>query len=388
MGKKEASILAELDQRTERCAFGPATGACVDGLGNLIEGYRLYAKAEGKSANTIALTTTAVGLLRDFLEADGLSTNVNEITAQELKRFILYLQQAKVFRQHSFARPQDRTLSGHTVNCYLRSIRAFWSWLEFEEIIDFNSFSKVRIPRPPKKITPTFSEGQIQGLFGMMDTSTAVGFRDWTMLLILLDTGLRVSELAGLGLEDVDLDQMLLKVYGKGAKERIVPIGVRVQRAMWKYLQRYRPEPASPRFNNMFLTRNGKPMTKGRIEIIVKQYGERAGLVGVRCSPHTFRHTFAISYLRNGGDVFTLQRILGHSSLEVVKVYVSLASADIQAAHRRCSPADNMDLSAGRNRGVAKRPVAGGKARTLKAHQAGLAKNRKVLSSNRELVSR
>lgn len=328
------------------CALGDRadTGSCATELGNLIEGYRLYAKAEGNSPNTIALTTTAVGILRDFLEQEGLSTDVTQITTWELRRFTLYLQQAKVFRDHPFTRPQERRLSGHTVNCYLRAIRAFCSWLTYEEIIQANPFSRLKIPNAPRKVTPTFSEEQIQALSGAIDTSTPAGFRDWAIILTLLDTGLRVSELADLGLENVNLDQRQLKVCGKGAKERIVPIGVKVQRAMWQYLQWYRPNPASPRFNSFFLTQDGRPMTRGRILTQIKRCGKRAGLVGVRCSPHTFRHTFAISYLRNGGDVFSLQRILGHSSLETVMVYVNLAQTDVQAAHRRYSPADNIDL--------------------------------------------
>jgi len=88
----------------------------------------------------------------------------------------------------------------------------------------------------------------------------------------------------------------------------------------------------------------GMPLTKTYIETLLKRYAKKAGIEGVRCSPHTFRHTFAISYLRNGGDVFSLQHILGHSSLDVVRIYVNLAQVDIKAAHRRYSPADNMNL--------------------------------------------
>ena len=329
---------------------GSPPGGHATRLENLIEGYRLCAKAEGKSHNTIALTTTALGILRDFLEQEGISTDVTQISPRELRRFILYLQQVKVFRDHPSTSPQDRRLSGHSINCYLRAIRAFWSWLVSEDIIEVSPFSRVKIPKPPKKVTPTFSEGQIQALLGVIDTSTATGLRDWAIILTLLDTGLRVSELAHLEAANVNLTQRLLKVSGKGAKERMVPIGVRVQRAMWRYLQRYRPEPAGPRISSFFLTRDGRPMTKGRIETVIKRHGEKARIEGVRCSPHTFRHTFAITYLRNGGDVFSLQQILGHSGLDIVRVYVNLAQADVQAAHQRCSPADNMDLKMGRKR--------------------------------------
>ena len=327
----------------------------VTSLENLIEGYRLYARSEGKSQNTIALTATAVGILVGLLQQEGLSTDVTRITAQDIRSFILSLQQTKVFSEHPFARPQERRLSGHTVNCYLRTIRAFWSWLVYEEIIDINPFSRIKIPSPPRKVIPTFTEDQIQALFGAIDTSTPTGFRDWTIGLTLLDTGVRVSEIANLTLENVNLDHMQLKVYGKGAKERTVPIGVRVQRAIWKYTQQYRPDPANPRFTTLFLTKDGKPVTKGRIETQIKRLGERARITGVRCSPHTFRHTFATSYLRNGGNVFNLQSILGHSSLETTMCYINLAQTDVQDAHRRYSPADTIDLTKKTGHGVSEK---------------------------------
>jgi len=313
-------------------------------LDTLIQGYRLYAQTEGKSPKTIRITTTAVTTLRDFLQSRRFPTDVMEIGAQELREFILHLQQVKAFEHHPFTRPQQRGLSGHGINCYLRAVRAFWSWLVREEIILSNPFAKLRIPKPPKKIIPTFSESQIEVLLGVIYIVTAEGFRDWTMILTLLDTGLRASELAGLRLEDINLEDGVLKVNGKGGKERMVPIGARVQRAMWKYLQRYRAQPANPLCSHLFLTRSGEPLTVNRLEAIIEKYGAKGGIEGVRCSPHTFRHTFAISYLRNGGDVFSLQRILGHSSLEVVKCYVNLAEADVKACHTRFSPADNMVL--------------------------------------------
>ncbi len=196
-------------------------------LDNLIQGYRLYAQTEGKSQKTISITITAATSLRDFLKANGFPTDVAEIGAQELREFILHLQQVKAYKYHPFTRPQDKGLSGHAINCYLRAIRAFWSWLGREEIILSNPFAKVRIPKAPKKVIPTFSESQMQALLGVIHTPTPVGFRDWTMILTLLDTGLRASELVGLTVKNVNLDDGIVKVNGKGAKERIVPTGAR-----------------------------------------------------------------------------------------------------------------------------------------------------------------
>ncbi len=104
-------------------------------LDNLIQGYQLCARTEGKSENTIRITKTALATLRGFLESRGYSTDTNEIGTCELREFILYLQQVRAFEHHPFTKPQNRRLSGYAVNCYLRATRAFWSWLIREEII-------------------------------------------------------------------------------------------------------------------------------------------------------------------------------------------------------------------------------------------------------------
>jgi len=182
----------------------------------------------------------------------------------------------------------------------MRSIRAFWSWLVEEEVIASNPFSRLKIPKPPKKITATFSPYQIELLLGVM-SSSAEGYRDMVIILALLDTGLRVNELINLKIDNVWLEEGLIKVLGKGNKERLVPIGKQIRKLLWRYITQYRPEPARPNLDNLFLTRDGRPLTKNRVDSIIKRYGKIAGLTGVRCSPHTLRHTFAIDYLRNGG---------------------------------------------------------------------------------------
>jgi len=99
-----------------------------------------------------------------------------------------------------------------------------------------------------------------------------------------------------------------------------------------------------PQNEYVFLTREGRPLTNSRVQALMKRYGRKAGITGVRCSPHTLRHTACLMWIRNGGDVFSLQRITGHSSLEVLKGYVNLAQSDVGTAHRRYSPVDNMRM--------------------------------------------
>jgi integrase/recombinase XerD len=313
-------------------------------LTRLLEGYRLSARSEGKSDSTIAIVEASVRYLDEFLSANTYSSDVTEIGVEELRRFIVDLKERPRFAHHRFTKPQPGRLSGHTINGYLRALQAFWSWLARESFIKENPFDRLRIPKPPKKIIPVFTEEQLRQLLAAIEMTSATGYRDYAIILTLLDTGVRCGELIGLRLTDINLESRLLKVWGKGSKERLVPIGAKVQKALWKYLARYRPDPATPRYDNIFLTLTGHPLTKDRLEAIVERYGEKAGISGVRVSPHTFRHTMAVTFLRSGGDVFSLQRILGHSQLEVLRGYINLAQADISRVHQRHSPADNLEF--------------------------------------------
>ena len=312
-------------------------------LGNLIEGYQLCARSEGKSENTVELTTRTVRYLRNFLIHSGLPTNVGLIGVNEIRGFILHLKEAQRFERHPYIKSHDRKLTGHTINCYLRSISAFWSWLLKEKFISDNPFARVKIPKAPKKVITPFTEEQIQSLLQAIDTSTTTGLRNYAMVLAFLDTGMRLGELNGLKMNDVDLRNRTLKVFGKGAKERRLPIGKRLLAALWKY-QLHRPQPATGAIDSFFLTRDGWPLTKSRVETIMKNLGKKADLQGVRCSPHTFRHTFCIQFLRNGANLFTLQQMTGHSSLEVLRGYVALAESDVRVAHQKFSPVDNLNL--------------------------------------------
>lgn len=313
-------------------------------LANVLQGYRLCAQAEGKSRKTILVVVESASYLERFLHSEGLTTDVTAITPNEIRAFVLYLQRKRRFSGHPLAKAQDDGLSPTTINSYLRAIRAFWSWLLREEIIIENPFSRVKIPRAPRKVVNTFSESQLQSILNTIDTSRTSGFRDYVIMLTLLDTGLRVSELTGLRLDDLRLEEGLLKVVGKGGKERLIPIGRGVKQLLWRYITSFRPEPTKVNCQYVFLTHDGRPLTGKRIGYRIAAYGRRAELSGVRCSPHTLRHTAAVSFLRNGGDVFSLQRLLGHSTLAMTRHYCELADVDVKRAHSKASPVDNLGL--------------------------------------------
>jgi integrase/recombinase XerC/integrase/recombinase XerD len=160
--------------------------------------------------------------------------------------------------------------------------------------------------------------------------------------LILLDTGLRVGELVNLKVDDVHMDEGYLKVLGKGRKERIVPIGNNAQKALQRYLFRFRPKPINPIINNVFLSHSSSPLTENSMKLVFSRLAKRSGVQ--RLHAHLCRHTFATRFLINGGDVFSLQQILGHSTLTMVSHYVNLASSHITIQHQKFSPLDRLNL--------------------------------------------
>lgn len=305
-------------------------------LKNLIEGYRLSCQTEGKSPQTIEWYTTFLKRFCDFLEQNKFPTDLSRIDKSHIREFIHYLQtEAKT--------PYTvKPLSQATVQGYVRTLKAFFSWATREEYIELNPMTRIPVPKGTTRVVNTFNSEQISKLAGECRRANGA-YRNLTMLLLLLDSGIRVSELVNIELNDVDLGEGCIKIRrAKGNKERIVPIGSLVQKSLWRYINHYRPQPVTQRITRLFLSHNGLPLTKSGIQQMLRRNGKRASITGVRCSPHTFRHTFAKNYLLNGGDIFSLQKILGHSSLASVRVYLNLFAGDIKRQHQRFSPVDNM----------------------------------------------
>jgi site-specific recombinase XerD len=226
-----------------------------------------------------------------------------------------------------------------TLDSAFRILRTLFSWLEREGLLLINPMTKVERPRREKRLVRPFSLEQLRAFLGSIDTRTGVGARNFALCVLLADTGLRISEALDLRCLDLDFGEGIARVMGKGRRERVIPLGQTTRRALLNWLK-IRGE--IPGMELLFCNRFGQPMKKRAVCDAFAIIGRRAGIAGVRCSPHTLRHTFAVTYLRNGGDPLTLQKILGHATLEMTRRYAELADSDAIARHRTASPLDRL----------------------------------------------
>lgn len=312
-------------------------------LGEVIKEYLLCCQIEGKSPKTVAWYGQKLQYFDEFLRRGGHSRPVDEIRTSDLRCFINHLQTEVIADANNPCKPKrNEGLSPHTVAGYVRTLKAFFSWAVREGLITDNPAARVSVPKAPSLVMRSFSDEEVSALLDAIDLARPTGPRDRAILVSLLDTGIRASELVGLRLCDLHLHEGWFKVLGKGGKERLIPMGYGCQRVLGRYVRRFRPQPMVPTINQVFLTRDGRLLTPHRLYEIVSGVCKRAGIQGKRLGPHTCRHTFARKFLMNGGDLLTLQRILGHSSLDVVKLYVALTTDDILSRQRRFSPMDRV----------------------------------------------
>jgi len=221
-----------------------------------------------------------------------------------------------------------KTNSAISVNTYLRCINAYFRWLQQE-----HGAEPVKIPRlkEEQNVLATLTPDHVKRLIQFSPKGRNLK-RAHTLTLLLLDTGLRFAEALGLTWDRVDLDNLVLKVQGKGGKHRVVPISLECRKVLYRWKQQHRES------DLVFPTKSGIVSSQRNVGRDVRLLGQRVGITGVRFSPHTFRHTFAVSYLRAGGNVLYLQRILGHSSLEMTNRYTrSLGIDDLSAVHSKLS---------------------------------------------------
>lgn len=231
------------------------------------------------------------------------------------------------------------------------ALRAFFRFLAGERLIPSNPMSLVEKPKRERRLIQSLTVEQIQALLAVPDTTTFYGARIWTAVLVLLDSGLRASELLGLRRDRVTFSATgaILRVIGKGDKEREVPIGSQAKAALLAFMGRYSPADSELVFTDQF----GQQQKLRWLEWQVRDLAKRAGITGVKVTPHIFRHTFAVRYLSAGGNIRSLQLTLGHSDPTMTLHYLeSLTGKDMAAQHRKFSPVDTLGAVPGIRRQV------------------------------------
>jgi integrase/recombinase XerD len=279
------------------------------------------------SVNTIDYYSRELGYFADFLKLrDVLS--MEDLTPDAVRGYLVDLQ-------------THRNAGG--CHASWRAIKAFCSWFEKEEEDSGwkNPMRKIPAPKISTDPLPGISLDDFSRMVETCSSSEFLDLRDKSILLALLDTGLRRAELLAINLEDINMNTGEIRVRaGKGNKRRTVIIGLKTRRALSRYLRK-RPDirPADP----LFVIRTGKRLEPKALVQVIKTRGRRAGLEKLP-GTHDFRRAFALQFLRNGGDVFTLQRLMGHSSLTILRRYLAQDDGDLMDEHKDHSPVDNSDI--------------------------------------------
>ena len=299
-----------------------------------VEGYLLAATARHLSKNTISDYCFTFRKFQAFLDCD---PPIEEITSKQIEAFLA-----------------AQKVTKKTVLNYHIGLSALWTWAVADGIASEHVVRKVERVKPEKRSIVPYSEDDVRAMLNSLNSSQQYSRpgkstsqhklpqaeRNRAIIMLLLDTGIRATELCELAIHQVDLQNRRVTVHGKGSKERTVPISSRTGQAIWRYLKTDRVEDYVS--ERLFTTLNGRPMDRDRLLKSIRSIGKRAELKGANV--HRFRHTFAINYLRNGGDAFSLQISLGHSTMEMVKTYLALAQADLEENHLRASPVDHWRL--------------------------------------------
>ena len=221
----------------------------------------------------------------------------------------------------------------------LSSLRRYYALQLQQGTLRADPTARVRAPKLPRRLPKNLAESQVEALLAAPDPETTLGLRDRAMLETLYATGLRVSELTGLKLAQVSLDMGVVRVMGKGSKERLVPLGEEAIAWIRLYLATGRAALAGKaRGDAMFVTARGGPLTRQAFWALVKRYAARAGIPAASLSPHVLRHAFATHLLNHGADLRVVQLLLGHADITTTTIYTHVARERLKELHARHHP--------------------------------------------------
>ncbi|MGZ8242431.1 site-specific tyrosine recombinase XerD [Methylomagnum sp.] len=289
-------------------------------------------------------------LIRRFTDAlwieEGLSENTQKAYGSDLAHFAAWLavRQATLTDVDSgmieayLAEKYRRKASGRSTARLLSSLRKFYLFLIREGYLEEDPTLVIEPPQIGRPLPKTLTEGDVEALLNAPDADDPLGCRDRAMLELLYATGLRVSELVSLRLDQINLRQGVVRVVGKGSKDRLVPLGEEAEEWLGHYFRLARPVILRGRHSDdLFVTERGAAMTRQAFWYLIKRHALQAG-VRKPLSPHTLRHAFATHLLNHGADLRVVQMLLGHSDLSSTQIYTHVAQERLKDLHARCHP--------------------------------------------------
>jgi integrase/recombinase XerD len=294
------------------------------GIDTLIDSFLSYLEVvKGLSKNTVESYQRDISRFAGYLE-DKQIRDLNSIDYRTVLDFLSYL--------------RTRGLGARSLARTLVSVRQFFKFLLLEKIVSKDPVFLIRSPKVQKKIPEVLSIEEVDALLSVPDESTAEGIRDRAMLEVLYATGIRVSELVLLELNSINLELGYVVVYGKGGKERLVPIGEKAKEKLRQYLGASRPHLLKNKTSSyLFVSRRGKRLTRQGFWKILKGYVVKAG-ISKNISPHTLRHSFATHLLQCGADLRTIQLMLGHSDISTTQIYTHIERERLKEIHKKFHP--------------------------------------------------
>lgn len=240
--------------------------------------------------------------------------------------------------QRHLVRLHERGLSLSSIARHVAAIRVFLRHLHAERVLRRDVSALLESPKRWRTLPNTVRYDQVMDLIAAVQDSDEYGLRDRAMLELLYATGMRVSEVGGLRLEQINLRLGYVRCMGKGKKERIIPVGRPAVAAVQDYLDRLRPKLLGDRHGaHLFLSRTGKPLDRTSMWRVVRKYAMQAGIAG-KLSPHTLRHCFATHMLTGGADLRVVQELLGHADVTTTQIYTHVNESHLVQVHRRCHP--------------------------------------------------
>lgn len=300
----------------------PSNGASVAQF--LLEGFADYLNLEaGNSPNTVDNYKRDVARLAVFVVMHG-ATGPAGVTPEILRTFIYHL--------------KDLGLASSSIRRQVSAIRTYYRYLVGEGLVSADPTTQLETPKGWRKLPDVLSVNEIEALLGAPNPDEKLAWRDRALLEAAYATGVRVSELVGLTLNDVWYDDALLRVMGKGSKERLVPVGRRALGAIALYVREVRPILDKGKTKGrVFLNARGGPLSRVGAWGIIKRCATRAD-IKKRVTPHTLRHTFATHLLEGGADLRAVQEMLGHADLSTTQIYTHVDRDYLRSVHRQFHP--------------------------------------------------